>query len=312
MKNEEISCGVARDLMPLVIDDACSADSREAVERHMADCEPCAQYFQEMIKEIPVQKADEKAVNGFQRSLRCLFVRFRWWQIISIVLAAILGTACIFVTVNPQILNSIESDVPVAWIQNPQLLRTEQGVLLLRFTPSEKYRHYHGGGYAGQWTDDGYEYRITYRYTLLAKLLSRDLSDDWYQRSFSDDAIIKLANGDWAIPLPVGGHVYSLFGWRYEDGEIVVMTLEELTQEDIVSLLEAGRAVDGNTQMYGTAPLNPTDGKLTLSLSGPDGEKQIYQSGDDIPLCDQEVQEAFDRWVVHLNMPGDLVYNGKG
>ena len=30
--NEKISCGIAQDLMPLVIDDACGEESRQAVE----------------------------------------------------------------------------------------------------------------------------------------------------------------------------------------------------------------------------------------------------------------------------------------
>ena len=40
--NEQISCGIAQDLMPLVIDDACGDDSRRAVENHIAGCGECA------------------------------------------------------------------------------------------------------------------------------------------------------------------------------------------------------------------------------------------------------------------------------
>ena len=36
--SEKISCGIARDLMPLVIDDACGEESRLAVEGHVAGC----------------------------------------------------------------------------------------------------------------------------------------------------------------------------------------------------------------------------------------------------------------------------------
>ena len=44
--NEQISCGIARDLMPLVIDDACGEDSRLAVEGHIAGCEECAKVYE--------------------------------------------------------------------------------------------------------------------------------------------------------------------------------------------------------------------------------------------------------------------------
>ncbi len=37
----EISCGVCRDLLPLVRDGIASGESREAVERHLKTCEAC-------------------------------------------------------------------------------------------------------------------------------------------------------------------------------------------------------------------------------------------------------------------------------
>ena len=51
--SEKISCGIARDLMPLVIDDACGEESRLAVEGHVAGCEECAKVYEAMKAEMP-------------------------------------------------------------------------------------------------------------------------------------------------------------------------------------------------------------------------------------------------------------------
>ncbi|MDO5325236.1 MAG: hypothetical protein Q4G00_00815 [Clostridia bacterium] len=44
--------------------------------------------------------------------------------------------------------------------------------------------------------------------------------------------------------------------------------------------------------------------------------KSLYQTGDEIPLCDQETQQAFD-WMVEnyhylLPMPGDVIHHLQG
>ena len=57
--NEQISCGIAQDLMPLVIDDACGEDSRRAVENHIAGCGECAKVYEAMKAEMPKPAADE-------------------------------------------------------------------------------------------------------------------------------------------------------------------------------------------------------------------------------------------------------------
>jgi len=41
----KIKCEVVRDLMPLVIDDVASEESKQLVHAHMADCEGCKGYY---------------------------------------------------------------------------------------------------------------------------------------------------------------------------------------------------------------------------------------------------------------------------
>ena len=40
----KIHCNIAKDLMPLYIDDALSEESKAAVEEHLTGCEGCREY----------------------------------------------------------------------------------------------------------------------------------------------------------------------------------------------------------------------------------------------------------------------------
>ena len=53
-------CAMARDLMPLVIDNVASDESREFVENHMAGCDECCAVYEEMKKDIPAKTEQEK------------------------------------------------------------------------------------------------------------------------------------------------------------------------------------------------------------------------------------------------------------
>ena len=53
-------CDVVRDLMPLCIDDAASAESTKYVAEHMAECEECKAYYEKMKAVIPKQEGAEE------------------------------------------------------------------------------------------------------------------------------------------------------------------------------------------------------------------------------------------------------------
>ena len=57
MKNE---CNVARDLMPLVIDDVASEESKQYVNEHVAECTECAIAYGEMRVELPRISAEKE------------------------------------------------------------------------------------------------------------------------------------------------------------------------------------------------------------------------------------------------------------
>ena len=63
MKND-LSCGVARDLMPLYAEGLAGEESREALERHTAQCPACAARLAAMTApEEPVMEEPEREVD---------------------------------------------------------------------------------------------------------------------------------------------------------------------------------------------------------------------------------------------------------
>lgn len=54
----KIPCSIAEDLLPLYVEDSCSADSRKALEEHIKDCQNCRDTYARMTApEIPAEEA---------------------------------------------------------------------------------------------------------------------------------------------------------------------------------------------------------------------------------------------------------------
>ena len=56
-----ITCGIAKDLLPLYIDNYCSEDSRQALEEHLKTCENCEKEYTLLRKELHM---DSTALNS--------------------------------------------------------------------------------------------------------------------------------------------------------------------------------------------------------------------------------------------------------
>lgn len=54
----KITCSMAEDLLPLYVEDSCSADSRKALEAHIKDCPNCRDVYTRMTApEVPAEEA---------------------------------------------------------------------------------------------------------------------------------------------------------------------------------------------------------------------------------------------------------------
>ena len=85
----KVTCEIIEDLLPLYVDNVCSAQSRQAVEQHLQDCEKCRSSFESTLA-VPVphiepdSPVEDKAIKtGFRK------IRIRWWAAILVILAVI-------------------------------------------------------------------------------------------------------------------------------------------------------------------------------------------------------------------------------
>ena len=83
-------CDIARDLMPLAVDDAASASSRSFVEEHVAMCPECAKIYREMQSAQPAAAPDDSD-RAFGRSMERMRKRRR--RAVSLGIAALLALA---------------------------------------------------------------------------------------------------------------------------------------------------------------------------------------------------------------------------
>ena len=72
-------CDTIRDLMPLVLDDVASENSKNMVTRHVEDCKECREYMDQLIADLPAataeevrqeQKANQEAARMLRRKKR--------------------------------------------------------------------------------------------------------------------------------------------------------------------------------------------------------------------------------------------------
>ena len=83
-------CNIVRDLMPLVIDGACSEESSSFVKEHVSQCPPCAEVWGEMKTELP-RMAAEKEKAELEKAARAMKKRRRKRAWLTAIIAAVMS-----------------------------------------------------------------------------------------------------------------------------------------------------------------------------------------------------------------------------
>ena len=91
-------CAIARDLMPQVIDNVASEESREFVQEHMEGCQPCTQVFADMANEV--QGAQTSEPVSFKSAMSQLKKTLGWKRIRTATFAVLVTTVLILVGYN--------------------------------------------------------------------------------------------------------------------------------------------------------------------------------------------------------------------
>lgn len=303
--NEQISCGIAQDLIPLVIDDACGEDSRRAVENHIAGCGECAKVYEAMKAEMPKPAADENENAHFQKSMKKTRRKTRWIKILCVVLAAILLVTIGYYAANPRALFAETTKVPVSWIHNPHLVRATDGHILLQFTPDQRYKRYMGHqnirvnyGDVSELTD----VTLQFNYSKLAKQLNITppaLEDD----DIANIGVYMLENGDMAVE-PGSFFIH----WIYADGKVRTARWRPMTDEEAERLYPSGSA-DRDRMIYDYIPESEYGGKMEMRITDGTNTVVVYDGTQEIPLCDPELEEMINVRYPSIGIMDDMYSN---
>lgn len=126
----QITCDIARDLLPLYIDRVCSADSAALVEAHLQSCPTCkAEYEKLSQREFRYDAREKELLAGlskrWKKSKRSIL-----WRALAVALAVMLaGSALVY--------GAGEKAVPASGIEVSALSRLENGDLAFILTAAD-------------------------------------------------------------------------------------------------------------------------------------------------------------------------------
>lgn len=146
-----MKCEVVRDLIPLVIDDVASEESRNLVGEHLETCEACRAYRDGMAAQLekPAPVEDD---TSFIRFCRRLQKNFRWRRLALWVLVAALAVgAAVFGA--QTVYDNIYCNVKLIPLENvdARLCRLESGQIMVEFTLRNGQKWY--GSWSGYFVD---------------------------------------------------------------------------------------------------------------------------------------------------------------
>ena len=125
-------CAVTRDLMPLCIDGTASEASQRKVDKHVADCDPCAVVYREMQTQIDLDTPDQQEAAQFDTAVKKVKHKHAWRKLRNV----LLGIALALVN-DPELLildEPVNGLDPMGMVAVRELLRslcTEDGITIL-------------------------------------------------------------------------------------------------------------------------------------------------------------------------------------
>ena len=311
LKND---CHIIQDLMPLVIDEACSEESRKCVEEHIASCPECAQIYESMKAAVPAPVFDAEADRNVKKAMKKARKKYRWVRIVAVCLGVIVLLTSVFVLTNPSVLYYPQTTAPASWFMNAHLLRTQDGILLMRFIPAARMRNFYGVAtfsISGEQINTQGETvapgsaKMEFQYPWIARLFSS--ADAVQAENRWNDLIFRLSGGDWVLPFAGG------YNFRYADGAMREAGWRPLTAEEVKEQVAKGVSVTGRSMIFDFIDTygfkvekndeavheerrQITMDALALRIAGGGQEVTVHQPGDAISLCDEETEIEFQRW----------------
>ena len=225
-----LDCDVARDLMPLCLEDVASEKSQAQVTEHIQNCDDCRNVYEDMKKDppaAPAPAADEvKLSAAFRRLLRAIRMKHVMWLMIGALAAAILIAAGSYAHI--KLFVDAETPIPPKFIQT-QLLEMSGGHVLIQMDAVGGYKFH---SLQGSYEPEGVIYMSPVKPVV-------DLSDDSPTPfTFTWDLCMKdgvmYQGGVEEVP-GTGGN-----GYVWNSYQAVVKELRLGTPEDYVVLYQQG------------------------------------------------------------------------
>lgn len=252
-------CSIAQDLMPLVIDGACSEASSAFVKEHVAECPPCAEVWGEMKTNLPriaaeKEKAElEKAARAMKKKRR---KRIAWTAVIGAALSIMLfvGGSWLYDELTQYARVPMDKDEV-----SVQLYKTSDGTGLIVYD------------------------------------LTQDDADCGVGWSYGTGQVAELYMygpyiqlGDESNEVLYGGYRVFEEGYWTEDGWVFDANTYEVfvaqSQDGPTSVFES----DGERDV--TYTVNEPEYVQEVWMNYGDGRELIYTYGDEVPTCSAEME----------------------
>ncbi len=125
----KINCNIADDLLPLYLDDACSEDSKVALEKHLSECTSCREKLERMKAQdivIPAEKPNSDIqITKYAKKVKQHRLRMAFCAIIICAVSACV-LSLLFLTIRDMRIQA-----------NPTIYEVEEGVHNLTSNPIE-------------------------------------------------------------------------------------------------------------------------------------------------------------------------------
>lgn len=112
-KKYNLNCDIVRDLLPLYHDGVVSKASKNAIEEHLAECEPCKKEYEELLSELPIESFDNNTKHKFKALMSKQKTKRVCILIASIILTCILAISTVFVLTEVPLIKIPDSEIEV-------------------------------------------------------------------------------------------------------------------------------------------------------------------------------------------------------
>lgn len=76
----KINCGIAKDLLPLYVDEVCSQESKGAIEEHLSECQDCKNYYEQLKAPTPYYNEENIKKEFEQKQISSLKSAKKKWK----------------------------------------------------------------------------------------------------------------------------------------------------------------------------------------------------------------------------------------